>query len=69
VSLQPPTSAPLIPTFPSSILKDICLNYLGTGEGKVFDELVSLKSYASSLASREPALHRASISRPEHGAV
>ena len=56
MSLKPPTSsAPLISTFPSSNLKEICLNRLGTGEGKVFDELVSLKSYASYLASREPA--------------
>lgn len=32
----------------------MCSKYLGTGEGKVFDELISLKSQATYLATREP---------------
>jgi hypothetical protein len=44
----------LISAFPSSILEDLCSSYLGIGAGKVSDELISLKSYASNLARREP---------------
>lgn len=35
-------------------LKALCEKLLGTGEGKVSDELISLKAYASSLAAKEP---------------
>jgi hypothetical protein len=35
-------------------LEALCKRLLGTGEGKVSDELISLKAYASSLAAREP---------------
>ena len=41
-----------------SILEEACENFLGTGEGKVSDELISLKKYASSLAMREPGYLR-----------
>jgi hypothetical protein len=41
-----------------SILEDACSKLLGTGEGKVSDELISLKKYASSLAMREPGYLR-----------
>ena len=37
-----------------SILEEACSELLGTGEGKVSDELISLKKYASTLAMREP---------------
>ena len=37
-----------------SILEETCSELLGTGEGKVSDELISLKKYASTLAMREP---------------
>jgi len=35
-------------------LEALCKKFLGTGEGKVSDELIDLKKYASSLAMREP---------------
>jgi len=35
-------------------LEVVCKEHLGTGEGKVFDELISLKSQATYLATREP---------------
>jgi hypothetical protein len=35
-------------------LNGLCGQLLGTGEGKVSDELIALKNYASSLASKEP---------------
>ena len=35
-------------------LQALCKKFLGTGEGKISDELISLKKYASSLAAREP---------------
>jgi hypothetical protein len=43
------------PDFPSCRnLEAVCEKFLGIGEGKVSDELISLKAYASSLAAREP---------------
>lgn len=48
----------LNPTPSCSILEEACENFLGTGEGKVSDELISLKRYASSLAMREPGFLR-----------
>jgi len=35
-------------------LKSLCEQYLGPGEGKVSDELIALKKYASTLAMKEP---------------
>lgn len=37
-------------------LEIMCKQFLGSGEGKVSDELISLKRYANSLAAREPGL-------------
>jgi hypothetical protein len=51
-------SSPLTSILPHSVLEDVCSNLLGTGEGKVSDELISLKKYASSLAMREPGYLR-----------
>ena len=45
-------------THTSSILEETCSNLLGTGEGKVSDELISLRKYASSLAMQEPGYLR-----------
>ena len=57
MSLEPLTSA-VPPTLncpsTSSILEDTCSKYLGTGEGKVFDDLISLKAQATYLTKREP---------------
>ena len=44
----------LSPAVLFSILEESCSKLLGAGEGKIFDELISLKTYASSLAMREP---------------
>jgi len=49
---------PLTSTLSHSILQDVCSDLLGTGEGKISDELISLKKYASSLAMREPGYLR-----------
>lgn len=35
-------------------LQPLCKRFLGIGEGRISDELISLKKYASSLAAREP---------------
>ena len=53
VSTFPPLLL-LKPISSCSILEGACSELLGTGEGKVSDELISLKKYASTLAMREP---------------
>lgn len=46
-------SNPLIIS-PCRTVKVLCEKHLGMGEGKISDELISLRKYASSLALREP---------------
>ena len=58
MSLKRLTSLIPLTSIPSSTLERICSDFLGPGEGKVSDELISLKAHASSLAKQEPGLPR-----------
>lgn len=53
---------------PCRIVKELCEKHLGMGEGKISDELISLRKYASSLALREPG-NPSIIYNPEYTAL